>query len=116
MGTDHHDQELAPPDREITREQADESVDLATAFVRQVRRYRVAAGLLVPEMAACTMLPGDARQRDGAGAHGPQDLVELPVRFPSVTAFGDSGRDRNALVAGPLARYAVRQNRDPSRV
>ncbi|WP_328935689.1 MULTISPECIES: hypothetical protein [unclassified Streptomyces] len=93
MGTDQHDQEPAPPDREITREQADESVDLETTIARHVRRYRVATGLLVPEMAACTMRPGDARQRDGAGAHGPQDLVELPVHFPSVTAFGDSGRD-----------------------
>ncbi|MFJ4632376.1 hypothetical protein [Streptomyces sp. NPDC088847] len=93
VGADHHDREPAPPDREITREQADESVDLATAFVRQVRRFRVAAGLLVAETAACTMRPGDVRQRDGEGVHGPQELVELPVRFPSVTAFGDSGRD-----------------------
>lgn len=38
MGTDHHDQEPAPPDREITREQADESVDLETTLARQVRR------------------------------------------------------------------------------
>ena len=93
MGTDHHDQELAPPDREIAREQADDSMDLETGIARQVRRYRVAAGLLVAEMAACTTRPGDARQLDGEGAHGPQELVELPVRFPSVTAFGDHGRD-----------------------
>ncbi|MFE2884824.1 helix-turn-helix domain-containing protein [Streptomyces sp. NPDC059272] len=216
MGTDHQDQEPAPPDREISREQADESVDLETAIARQVRRYRVAAGLSVAETAArvgiskamlskienahtsCslttlgrlatgldvpvtallrgvdtereaahvpaghgariirrgsrfghlyellgalpgahnrmeavlvtlteasdalplfqhpgtellfmlegvmvyghgeaayTMRPGDALQLDGEGAHGPRDLVELPVRFLSVTAFGDHGRD-----------------------
>lgn len=43
--------------------------------------------------AAYTMRPGDALQLDGEGAHGPQELVELPVRFLSVTAFGDHGRD-----------------------
>ncbi|MER6205552.1 hypothetical protein [Streptomyces sp. NPDC001642] len=93
VGADHHDQEPAPPDREITHEQADESLDLKTAIARQVRRFRAAAGLLVAETAACTIRPGDARQLDGEGAHGPQDPVELPVRFPSVTAFGDHGRD-----------------------
>ncbi|MGQ4430236.1 hypothetical protein ACN6K3_008074 [Streptomyces sp. SAS_260] len=93
MGTDHHDQEPAPPDREVTREQADESLGLETAITRQVRRFRVAAGLLVAEMGACTMRPGDARRLDGEGAHGPQELVELPVRFPSVTALGGHGRD-----------------------
>ena len=93
MGTDHHDQAPALPDREITPEQADGPVDLETGIARQVRRYRVAAGLLVAEMAACTTRPSDARQLDGEGAHGPQELVELPVRFPSVTAFGDHGRD-----------------------
>ncbi len=216
MGTDHHDQAAALPDREITPEQADGPVDLETAIARQVRRYRIAAGLSVAEMAArvgiskamlskienahtsCslttlgrlatglnvpvtalfrgvdtereavyvpaghgaqiirrgsrvghlyellgalrgphkrmeavlvtltessevfplfqhpgtellfmlegvmvyghgeaayTMRPGDALQLDGEGAHGPQELVELPVRFLSVTAFGDHGRD-----------------------
>lgn len=216
MGTDHHDQTAALPDREITPEQADGPVDLETAIARQVRRYRIAAGLSVAEMAArvgiskamlskienahtsCslttlgrlatglnvpvtalfrgvdtereavyvpmgprrpdhpprqpgrsplrtprrparppqthgsrpghphrvqrglplfqhpgtellfmlegvmvyghgeaayTMRPGDALQLDGEGAHGPQELVELPVRFLSVTAFGDHGRD-----------------------
>ncbi|MCX4816109.1 helix-turn-helix transcriptional regulator [Streptomyces sp. NBC_01239] len=52
MGIDHHDQGPALPDREITREQADDSVDLETAIARQVRRYRVGAGLSVAEMAA----------------------------------------------------------------
>jgi transcriptional regulator with XRE-family HTH domain len=33
--------------------------------------------------------PGDALQFDGEGAHGPDELVELPIRFLSVTAFGD---------------------------
>ncbi|MFI7704095.1 helix-turn-helix domain-containing protein [Nonomuraea sp. NPDC049480] len=36
-----------------------------------------------------TMRPGDALQLDGEGTHGPQELVELPIRFLSVTAFGD---------------------------
>lgn len=36
-----------------------------------------------------TMRPGDALLLDGEGAHGPQELIELPVRFLSVTAFGD---------------------------
>jgi quercetin dioxygenase-like cupin family protein len=39
--------------------------------------------------AAYTMRPGDALQLDGEGAHGPQELIELPVRFLSVTAYGD---------------------------
>lgn len=51
MGTDH-DQAAALPDREITPEQADGPVDLETAIARQVRRYRIAAGLSVAEMAA----------------------------------------------------------------
>ncbi|GAA0424092.1 transcriptional regulator [Acrocarpospora corrugata] len=36
-----------------------------------------------------TMRPGDALQLDGEGAHGPHELVELPIRFLSVTAYGD---------------------------
>ena len=34
--------------------------------------------------------PGDSLQMDGEGAHGPVDLVELPIRFLSVIAFPDS--------------------------
>ena len=34
------------------------------------------------------MRPGDALQLDGEGAHGPQALVELPIRFLSVVAYG----------------------------
>jgi len=33
--------------------------------------------------------PGDALQFDGEGAHGPMALPSLPVRFLSVTAYGD---------------------------
>jgi transcriptional regulator with XRE-family HTH domain len=36
------------------------------------------------------MQPGDALQFDGEGAHGPVDLIELPIRFLSVIAFPDS--------------------------
>lgn len=39
--------------------------------------------------AGYTMRPGDALQLDGEGAHGPQQLVDLPIRFLSVTAYGD---------------------------
>jgi len=35
--------------------------------------------------------PGDSLQFDGEGAHGPADLVKLPIRFLSVIAFPDSG-------------------------
>lgn len=35
------------------------------------------------------MRPGDALQLDGEGAHGPQDLVALPIRFLSVVAYGE---------------------------
>ncbi|MGP4046101.1 helix-turn-helix domain-containing protein [Streptomyces sp. 2A115] len=35
------------------------------------------------------MRPGDALQLDGEGVHGPQELVELPIRFLSVVAYGD---------------------------
>ena len=34
--------------------------------------------------------PGDSLQLDGEGAHGPADLVEVPIRFLSVIAFPDS--------------------------
>lgn len=33
---------------------------------------------------------GDSLQIDGEGAHGPVDLVEVPIRFLSVIAFPDS--------------------------
>jgi transcriptional regulator with XRE-family HTH domain len=33
--------------------------------------------------------PGDSLQIDGEGAHGPVDLIELPIRFLSVIAFPD---------------------------
>ncbi|MER6526132.1 XRE family transcriptional regulator [Streptomyces sp. NPDC001508] len=33
--------------------------------------------------------PGDALILDGEGAHGPVDLVDLPIRFLSVIAFPD---------------------------
>jgi transcriptional regulator with XRE-family HTH domain len=36
-----------------------------------------------------TMRPGDALQLDGEGPHGPRELVELPIRFLSVVAYGD---------------------------
>ncbi|WP_432489270.1 helix-turn-helix domain-containing protein [Kineococcus sp. SYSU DK018] len=36
-----------------------------------------------------TMRPGDALQFDGEGPHGPEELVELPVKFLSVTAYGE---------------------------
>ena len=34
---------------------------------------------------------GDSLQFDGEGAHGPADLVQLPIRFLSVVAYGDAG-------------------------
>ncbi len=34
--------------------------------------------------------PGDSLQLDGEGAHGPVELVELPIRFLSVIAFPDT--------------------------
>lgn len=36
------------------------------------------------------MEAGDSLQIDGEGAHGPVDLVDLPIRFLSVIAFPDS--------------------------
>ncbi|GAA2900391.1 XRE family transcriptional regulator [Pseudonocardia halophobica] len=38
-----------------------------------------------------TMRSGDALQLDGEGAHGPRELLELPIRFLSVVAYGDLG-------------------------
>jgi transcriptional regulator with XRE-family HTH domain len=35
------------------------------------------------------MGPGDALQLDGEGPHGPRELVELPIRFLSVVAYGE---------------------------
>jgi transcriptional regulator with XRE-family HTH domain len=37
-----------------------------------------------------TLRPGDALQLDGEGPHGPAELVRLPARFLSVTAYPDS--------------------------
>ncbi|MDQ1102755.1 DNA-binding XRE family transcriptional regulator/quercetin dioxygenase-like cupin family protein [Nocardioides zeae] len=34
--------------------------------------------------------PGDSLQMDGEGAHGPVELVELPIRFLSVIAFPEA--------------------------
>lgn len=39
------------------------------------------------------MRPGDALQLDGEGGHGPRELVELPIRFLSVVAYGEVGPD-----------------------
>lgn len=36
------------------------------------------------------LCPGDSLQIDGEGAHGPADLIEVPIRFLSVIAFPDS--------------------------
>jgi DNA-binding XRE family transcriptional regulator/quercetin dioxygenase-like cupin family protein len=44
-----------------------------------------------------TLNPGDALQLDGEGTHGPRELVELPIRFLSVVAYGDA--------AGPSAEH-----------
>ena len=41
------------------------------------------------EDANYTLRPGEALQLDGEGSHGPQELVELPIRFLSVVAHGD---------------------------
>lgn len=35
------------------------------------------------------MRPGDALQLDGEGVHGPRELIELPIRFLSVVAYGE---------------------------
>jgi DNA-binding XRE family transcriptional regulator/quercetin dioxygenase-like cupin family protein len=36
-----------------------------------------------------SMRPGDALQLDGEATHGPQTLVQLPIRFLSVVAYGE---------------------------
>ncbi|HEY2097069.1 MAG TPA: cupin domain-containing protein [Pseudonocardia sp.] len=36
------------------------------------------------------MRPGDALQLDGEGVHGPQELIELPIRFLSVVAYSEN--------------------------
>jgi len=36
------------------------------------------------------MHPGDALQFDGEGPHGPEVLMQVPIRFLAVTAYGDS--------------------------
>ncbi|WP_050795787.1 XRE family transcriptional regulator [Frankia sp. EUN1f] len=41
--------------------------------------------------ASYVMRPGDALQLDGEGAHGPRELVQLPIRFLSVVAYGEVG-------------------------
>jgi quercetin dioxygenase-like cupin family protein len=41
--------------------------------------------------ATYTLGPGDSLQLDGAGVHGPQELLALPIRFLSVVAYGDAG-------------------------
>lgn len=37
-----------------------------------------------------TLEPGDALQFDGEGPHGPEELATVPVRFLSVTAYGEA--------------------------
>lgn len=37
-----------------------------------------------------TLQPGDSLQIDGEGAHGPLELVQVPITFLSVIAFPDS--------------------------
>jgi transcriptional regulator with XRE-family HTH domain len=44
--------------------------------------------------ASYRMLPGDALQLDGEAAHGPQELVSLPIRFLSVVAYDMSDARR----------------------
>lgn len=36
------------------------------------------------------MHPGDTLQFDGEGPHGPEVLLEVPIRFLAVTAYGDA--------------------------
>jgi transcriptional regulator with XRE-family HTH domain len=45
------------------------------------------------EESSYRMRPGDALQLDGEGMHGPRELVDLPIRFLSVVAYGDVGPD-----------------------
>ncbi|MGC4991978.1 helix-turn-helix domain-containing protein [Nocardia salmonicida] len=37
-----------------------------------------------------TLRPGDSLLLDGEGAHGPNELVRLPIRFLAVTAYPDN--------------------------
>jgi quercetin dioxygenase-like cupin family protein len=37
------------------------------------------------------MVAGDALQFDGEGAHGPEELIDVPAKFLSITAYGDHG-------------------------
>ena len=39
-----------------------------------------------------TMRPGDALQFDGEAPHGPDQLIRLPIRFLSITAYADGGQ------------------------
>jgi transcriptional regulator with XRE-family HTH domain len=43
-------------------------------------------------MSAYLLQPGDALQFDGSVAHGPAELIELPIRFLSVIATANGGR------------------------
>jgi quercetin dioxygenase-like cupin family protein len=43
-----------------------------------------------------TLRPGDSLQLDGEGPHGPEELVRLPCRFLSVTAYGDRAPNLSA--------------------
>lgn len=43
--------------------------------------------------ASYRMRPGDALQLDGEGVHGPRELVQLPIRFLSVVAYGEVAPD-----------------------
>jgi DNA-binding XRE family transcriptional regulator len=40
--------------------------------------------------ASYRMEPGDALQLDGEGVHGPLELIEVPIRFLSVVAYGET--------------------------
>jgi quercetin dioxygenase-like cupin family protein len=42
--------------------------------------------------ASYTLHPGDALQLDGEGAHGPRELLTLPIRFLSVVAHSHPER------------------------
>ncbi|GAB2671886.1 XRE family transcriptional regulator [Gordonia jinhuaensis] len=42
------------------------------------------------EGAEFTLRPGDSMLIDGEGVHGPTDLVRVPIRFLSVTAYPDN--------------------------
>ena len=39
-----------------------------------------------------TLRPGDALQFDGEAPHGPDQLIRLPIRFLTITAYSDSGK------------------------